>query len=60
MQDILAISIVVVAAGFLARQAWLTVARKGSGKCGSCSNCGTTDSIKSRPLVTISLDSLSK
>lgn len=56
MQDFVAISIVAIAAGYLARQAWLRLSLKRGGSCGSCSNCGTTNTIKSRPLVTISLE----
>lgn len=60
MQDILAISIVAIAAGYLARQGWLRFSRKTGGSCGSCPSCGSNDSVKSRPLVTISLDALHK
>jgi len=56
MQDVLAISIAAVAASYLARQAWLRFSRKQSGTCGSCPSCNSNDSIKSRPLVTISTD----
>jgi len=60
MQDIIAISIVAIAAGYLARQAWLRFSRKSGGSCGSCPSCGSNDSIKSRPLITISLDASHK
>ena len=53
MQDLLAILIVAIAAGFLIRRAWQRIARRQSGACGSCSNCGAADSLKSKPLVTI-------
>jgi hypothetical protein len=56
MQDILAISIATFAGAYLLRQAWFRFARKSSGACGSCPSCETNDSIKSRPLVNISLD----
>jgi hypothetical protein len=56
MQDILAISIAAVAAGYLARQAWLRFSRKQGGVCSSCPSCSSNDSIKSRPLITISTD----
>jgi hypothetical protein len=56
MQDIIAISIVAIAAGFLTRQAWLRLSLKHGGSCGPCSNCGTTNTIERRPLVTISLE----
>jgi len=55
MQDLLAIAIAAAAVAYLVRQAWLRFARKG-GSCGSCPNCGPNDSIKSRPLVNITLD----
>jgi FeoB-associated Cys-rich membrane protein len=58
MQDLVAISIVAVAAGYLTRQMWLRFARKKGGSCGSCPNCGANDSLKSRELVNISLDGL--
>jgi hypothetical protein len=54
MQDILAILIATLAAAFLAYRTWLKLAHRSGGSCGSCSNCGTNDSIKSRQLVTIS------
>jgi len=60
MQDILAISIAAIAAGYLARQAWLRFSRKQGGACGSCPSCSANDSIKSRPLVNISLDASHK
>jgi hypothetical protein len=55
MQDLLAIAIAAVAAIYLARQMWLRLSRKG-GSCGSCPSCSADDSIKSRPLVNITLD----
>jgi len=58
MQDLIAISIVAVAAGYLARQMWLRFVRRKGGSCGSCPNCGANDSLKSRELVNISLDGL--
>ncbi len=60
MQDILAISIVALAASYLARKAWMRFARKQAGTCGMCSNCIAQDPIKSRPLVNISLDAAKK
>jgi hypothetical protein len=60
MQDILAMLIVAVAAGYLARQAWWRFSRKQDGSCGSCSSCSSSESIKSRPLVSISLDAAKK
>jgi FeoB-associated Cys-rich membrane protein len=60
MQDIFAISIVAVAAGYLARQTWLRLASQRGGSCGACSNCSSNDSLKSRPLVNISLDAIRK
>lgn len=56
MQDLLAILIVAVAAGYLARRMWLRVAGRKSGACGSCSNCGPAGAERPKPLVTISLD----
>ena len=60
MQDIVAILIVVIAAGYLARQAWLRISRKTGGSCGSCPSCPSNDSIKVRQLVNISLDASHK
>jgi hypothetical protein len=56
MQDILAISIVAIAAGFLARQAWLRLSLKRGGSCGTCSNCDANQSADSLPLVTLTND----
>jgi FeoB-associated Cys-rich membrane protein len=56
MQEILTVLIVATAAAYLARAAWLRFYGEKGGACGSCSNCGTNDSIKSRPLINISLD----
>ena len=56
MQDILAILIAVAAAGYLLRKTWLRLTHRSGGACGSCSSCGSGESIKSRPLVTISTD----
>ena len=56
MQNVLAISIACLAAAYLLRRAWLHFVRGGQGKCGSCPSCGESDTIKSRPLVSISLD----
>jgi hypothetical protein len=53
MQDAIAILIAVVAAGFLARRAWLRFAARRSG-CGACSSCPSADSTKSATLVNIS------
>jgi hypothetical protein len=54
MQDFLAISIVAIAAGYLARQGWLRLVRKSGGACGSCSNCGSDRTANSLPIVTLS------
>ena len=56
MQDALAISIVAVAVAYFIRAAWLRFYRQKGGACGSCPSCSSNDSIKSRPLVTISMD----
>jgi hypothetical protein len=56
MQDAVAILIVACAAAFLARRAWLKLARRRAGACGSCGSCGSADSLKTRPLVTIATD----
>lgn len=41
-QDIAAGSLVLAALGYLARQAWLTMARKKAGGCGGgCRGCGS-------------------
>jgi hypothetical protein len=56
VQDFLAILIAAAAAGYLARKLWLRLAHRSGGGCDSCSSCGSGDSIKSRPLMSISLD----
>ena len=56
MQNAVAILIACLAAAYLLRRTWLHFMRGGQGKCGSCPSCGHSDTIKSRPLVTISLD----
>jgi hypothetical protein len=56
MQDILAISIVAIAAGFLARQAWLRLSLKNGGSCSTCSNCASNQSADSLPLVALTND----
>jgi hypothetical protein len=56
MQDFVAITIVLAAAAYLARQAWLHLAKTHSGTCGSCGNCSSNDTLKSRQLVNLSTD----
>jgi hypothetical protein len=56
MQDYFAIWIVAAAALFLVRRMWLSIARRRSGTCGSCTNCGAGETIKTRPLVMIATD----
>ncbi|MCI0492327.1 MAG: FeoB-associated Cys-rich membrane protein [Planctomycetes bacterium] len=53
MQDIITISIVALAGGFLLRRAWMRIANRQRGVCGSCSHCNSSDTMKSLPLVTI-------
>jgi hypothetical protein len=38
-QNLIALAIVAIAGLYLARQAWITFARKKSGACGSCASC---------------------
>jgi hypothetical protein len=56
MQDTIAILIVFAAALFLARRAWLRLARRTAGGCGSCGNCSSSDVVNSRQLVSIAVD----
>jgi FeoB-associated Cys-rich membrane protein len=56
VQNILTILIVAAAAAYLARAAWSRLYGQKGGACGSCPSCSSNDSIKSRPLVTISMD----
>jgi hypothetical protein len=56
MQNVIAILIVAAAAAYLARMAWLRFYSQKGGSCGSCPSCSANDSIKQRPLVTISMD----
>jgi hypothetical protein len=53
MQDAIAILIVAIAAGFLARRGWQRFARRQDGACGSCPSCSANDAVPSKPLVTI-------
>jgi hypothetical protein len=54
MQDYIAIAIVVIAAAFLMRRGWLTLARRRGGGCGSCGNCPSNSAGNSANLVSIS------
>jgi hypothetical protein len=56
VQDVVAILIAVMSAVFLARKTWLRLAGQAGKSCGACHGCGANESIKSRPLVNISLD----
>jgi hypothetical protein len=56
MQDTLTILIVALAVAYLVRAAWLRFYGQKGSACGSCPSCSANDTIKSRPLVTISLD----
>jgi hypothetical protein len=56
MQNAIAIMIVLAAAAYLARLAWLKFYSPQGGACGSCPSCSANDTIKQRPLVTISMD----
>jgi hypothetical protein len=53
MQDILAISIVVVAAGFLIWRGWRNLAQRRAGACGACSNCPSEGASGTSQLITI-------
>jgi hypothetical protein len=53
VQDVFAILIVAIAAAILVRRAWQRLVRRQGGACGSCSNCASTDALKSKPLVSI-------
>ena len=46
-QTFIAIAIVLVAASYLVRRCWLSIARKRAGRCGACGSCpgGSADSI---------------
>ncbi len=49
MQDILALTIVALAAAYLSRAAWQRIAHKRSGSCGTCGSCASNQ----KPLVQI-------
>jgi hypothetical protein len=55
MQEVMALSMVALAAAFLTRSAWLRFRGRSGGKCGSCASCGGSETIKERPLVTINM-----
>ena len=60
MQDFIAIAIVVIAAAFLARRGWQTLAKRRAG-CGSCGNCPSNAAGNTANLVSISpIDSHAK
>lgn len=52
MQDLLAISIALAAAAFLARRFWQSVTKRRAG-CGACSNCPSNTSGQPTGLVSI-------
>jgi hypothetical protein len=53
MQDILAISIVVMAAFFLMRRGWRHFIRGAGGRCSSCANCSASGTTHTQDLVTL-------
>jgi hypothetical protein len=55
-QDIFAITIVAIAAGFLVRRAWHNLARSRAGTCGGCSNCSASKPFGAPTLVALSMD----
>jgi hypothetical protein len=52
-QDYIALGIVAVAAAYLARRAWLVVARRKSAGCGGCGTCAAGSTGDAKKLVTI-------
>jgi hypothetical protein len=54
MQDLLAISIVILAATYLAHRAWRHLILRTTGACDSCSNCRMTEKSRNHQLITIS------
>jgi hypothetical protein len=53
MQDLIAISIGLMAAAFLVYRGWQTVMKRKAG-CGACSNCPASSTTTHSELVTIS------
>ncbi|MDZ4656757.1 MAG: FeoB-associated Cys-rich membrane protein [Bythopirellula sp.] len=49
MQDILALTIVALAAAYLGRAAWQRIMQKRTGSCGTCGSCASNQ----KPLVQI-------
>jgi hypothetical protein len=53
-QDILALTVVSAATGYLVRQAWLVVRRRKAGACGGgCPTCPSGKPLPEGPIVTI-------
>ena len=53
MQDLLAILLALLAAGYLVRFAWRRFGGGQGGACGSCSSCGSAHAPSVRPLVSL-------
>jgi hypothetical protein len=51
-QTLIAVALVLLAAGYLCRRGWQTIVRKRAG-CGACSNCPADHDTAGKPLVTI-------
>jgi hypothetical protein len=54
MQDIIAISIVAIAASFLVHRMWRLLVRRTTGACGACSGCNADVKSHAQHLITIS------
>jgi hypothetical protein len=52
-QELVALMVVALAAGYLTRRAWRLVSGKKSGGCGTCSSCGTTSTNPNGEVISI-------
>lgn len=60
-QDLIALTLVVAAAGYLVRASWRVLARKKSPGCGTCAKCPSTGATDSgTPVVSLEVTSLNK
>ena len=61
-QDLIALALVALAAGYLGWQGWRVFARRQASACGGggCSSCNAASTVEGKPLVTISSQKLAK
>jgi hypothetical protein len=52
-QDLVALIVVALATGYLARRTWRVLGGSKSGGCGTCSSCDTNDAKQSGNIISI-------